>query len=358
MFTSGGDLLKVANDASPGMNMTTHTLVPEETDLLEQARDALLVWDMDGQIQYMNRGAERLLGWSLEQARGCSAKELFFKGASDFEVAREQLLRNGQWFGEMRLATRSSEPVIVESRWALKAGDKGLPARVVAVNTDITERKRLEEAILSISEREQRRIGQDLHDGLCQRLFSVALTCDTLRQKLEDQALPEAVDAAKILTQISTSLMEARGLALGLSLSNLAKDGLTAALRDLADATRKESDVVCAAECADSVSMSSAVVATYLYRIAREAVCNAIKHARPSRITIRLTTEADTVCLSIADDGVGIANLDGPKRGMGLEIMRFRANMIGGELKIRQAASGGTVVSCSISRSRCEAPAQ
>ena len=216
------------------MKATTRAFQSEEMDLLEQTREALMVWNMDWRIEHLNRGAQRLLGWTSQEALGQRAEELFLKETSDFEAAREKLLRDGEWFGEMRLATRSSQPVIVESRWTLKRGDKDQPARVVAVNTDITERKRLEEAILSISEREQRRIGQDLHDGLCQRLFSVALTCEMLRQKLENQRLPEAADAAKILTQISAALKEGRGLALGLSLSNLAKDGLAAALRDLA----------------------------------------------------------------------------------------------------------------------------
>jgi PAS domain S-box-containing protein len=186
-------------------------------DLLEQTRDALVVWDLDGQIQYMNRGAERLLGWTLVEARGCPAKQLLFEGASDFEAAREKLLRSGHWSGEMRMATRSSEPVIVESRWTLKRGDDGLPARVVAVNTDITSRKRLQEAILNISQRDQRQLGEALQDGLCQRLFAVALACATLRRKLEDQTLPEAADASRILAQINWSLKEAHSLALGLS---------------------------------------------------------------------------------------------------------------------------------------------
>jgi PAS domain S-box-containing protein len=339
------------------MKATTRAFQPEEMDLLEQTREALMVWNMDWRIEHLNRGAERLLGWTSQEALGQRAEELFLKETSDFEAAREKLLRDGEWFGEMRLATRSSQPVIVESRWTLKRGDKDQPARVVAVNTDITERKRLEEAILSISEREQRRIGQDLHDGLCQRLFSVALTCEMLRQKLENQRLPEAADAAKILTQISAALKEGRGLALGLSLSNLAKDGLAAALRDLAGATLQEFQVGCTSECADSIVMNDAVATTCLYRIAREAVCNAVKHARPSRITIRLTADAERVCLSITDDGVGFAAPEGPRRGMGLEIMRFRANSIGGVLDIQPAVPKGTVVSCCISRSRCEGKA-
>lgn len=336
------------------MDMAIRTPVGDAMDLLEQGRDALVVWDLEGRIEYLSPPAERLLGWSLEEARGRCARELFFKGTAEFDVARQELLRSGQWFGQMRLLNRSLEPLTVESRWILKPADQDQPPRVVAILSDVSERQWLEEAILNISEREQLRIGQDLHDGLCQRLFGVALSCDTLRQKLENRGLAEAADAAKILTQISASLMEARGLALGLSLSNLAKGGLAAALRDLAEATRQESRLACTAECADSVFMSDALVTTHLYRIAREAVFNALKHARASRITIRLTAEADAVCLSVADDGVGIANLEGHGRSLGLKIMKFRANTIGGELNIQRGASGGTVVSCRVSRGRCE----
>jgi PAS domain S-box-containing protein len=205
------------------MNITTRALAAAAMDLLDQTRDALVVWDLDGHIQYMNRAAERLLGWTLAEARGCPAKQLFFERASDFDAARETLLRTGEWFGEMRLSTRSSEPVIVESRWTLKRGDKDLPARVVVVNTDITGRKQLEEAILDSSRQNQRQIGEALQDGLCERLFACALACATLRRKLEDQTLPEAADAARILAQVSSLLKEAHALALGLSPSIPAK---------------------------------------------------------------------------------------------------------------------------------------
>jgi PAS domain S-box-containing protein len=205
------------------MNTTTRILAAAAMDLLEQTRDALVVWDLDGQIQYMNPGAERLLGWTLAEARGCPAKELFFERASDFDAASEKLLQSGEWFGEVRLTTRSSERVIVESRWILKRADKDLPARVVVVNTNITRLKRLEEAVLDISQQDARQIGEALQDGLCQRLFAVALACATLRRKLEDQTLNEASDASRILAQINSLLKDVHALALGLSPSIPAK---------------------------------------------------------------------------------------------------------------------------------------
>ncbi len=197
--------------------MNTRILAATASDLLEQTRDALVVWDLDGQVQYINGGAERLLGWTLAEARGCLARQLFFTSAPEFDAAREKLAQNGVWCGEMRLSTRSSDQVVVESRWTLRRADKDLPARVVTVNTDITQRKRLEEVILDMSQRSQRQIGEALQDGLCQRLFAVALACATLRRKLEDQTLPEASDAAKILTQINSALKAVHALALGLS---------------------------------------------------------------------------------------------------------------------------------------------
>jgi PAS domain S-box-containing protein len=205
------------------MNATIRTLTAAAMDLLEQTRDALLVWDMEGQVQYMNRGAEQLLGWSLAEAQGCSAKKLFFDSTSGFEAALEKLLRSGEWFGQATLLSRTAEQIIVESRWTLRRGDRDLPARVVAINTDITGRKRLEEAMLDVSQRIQRQMGEAMHDGLCQRLFAVALACATLRRKLEDQQLAEAADAARILAQINSSLKEAHSLALGLSYPNPAK---------------------------------------------------------------------------------------------------------------------------------------
>ncbi len=211
---------------------------------------------------------------------------------------------------------------------------------------DITERKRLERSILEISEREQRLVGQDIHDGLCQRLFCAAMGCNLLRESLAAQSRPETAEAARVLAQIQAAIREARSLAHGLSLANLDAKGLPAALGDLASTTSIDCRVPCVAECTGSVAVTNPATANHLFRIAREAVHNAVKHARPSRILIRLEATADGGALSITDDGRGIPEGPSADSGMGFDMMKRRANMVGGQLKIQRAPSGGTRITC------------
>lgn len=192
---------------------------------------------------------------------------------------------------------------------------------------DITERKRLERSILEISEREQRLVGQDIHDGLCQRLFCAAMGCNLLRESLAAQSRPETAEAARVLAQIQAAIREARSLAHGLSLANLDTKGLPAALVDLASTTSIDCRVPCVAECTGSVAVTNPATANHLFRIAREAVHNAVKHARPSRILIRLEATADGGALSITDDGCGIPEGPSADSGMGFDMMKRRANM-------------------------------
>jgi signal transduction histidine kinase len=211
---------------------------------------------------------------------------------------------------------------------------------------NVTERKQLEKQILEISDREQARIGQDLHDGLCQMLVSIGLNLNALKGGLEDRGLPESAKADRIAGKLSGAIATARHVAQGLYPVNLESDGLAAALHQLAANTSADFGVPCTAECGEGVSPGGQTIAIHLYRIAQEAVHNAIKHASPTRILIRLGIEQDRGSLTIADDGTGISGSPKPGPGMGLEIMRYRAGMIGGTLEIRRGETGGTIVVC------------
>ena len=135
-------------------------------------------------------------------------------------------------------------------------------------------------------------------------------------------------------------------MARGLSLSNLSRDGFVAALKDLASVTSRDFRVPCEVECPDSVSVGDEATTTHLYRIAREAVHNATKHARPRRIVVRLSVGEEMGCLEVEDDGIGMEGANGTGFGLGLEMMRSRARMIGGQLEILRALSGGTTIAC------------
>jgi len=232
---------------------------------------------------------------------------------------------------------------------------------VLVVVRDVTEQKRLQREILEISNREQERLGHELHDGLAQQLMGVALLCKVLQKQLERKSLPEAEQASQIEKLVEDALSQTRGLARGLAPVEIDAGGLEAALEDLARRMERVHGVRCVFRCERRVTTGSRGEALHLYRIAQEAVSNALRHANPTRIVIDLASVNGRRRLTVADDGSGFA-LD-PKAtrkkestgGMGLHIMRYRARMIDGIFDIRPAPEKGTLVSCEWS-SAPEAP--
>jgi signal transduction histidine kinase len=217
----------------------------------------------------------------------------------------------------------------------------------VLVMRDITNRKLLEKQIAEISDREQSRIGQDLHDTLCQQLVSVAYATEILRLALDQQNSPESAKVDTIGEMINQSITQARQFARGLYPVRLEADGLTSALEELAGAVQSRSKVRCRFSVDEPVFIEDEVAAINLYRIAQEAVTNAVKHSHARTVSIGLGAVEDEVTLTVKDDGIGFPeSLDRPQ-GMGLHIMNYRARMIGAALDIRRGAGGGTIVICS-----------
>ena len=219
--------------------------------------------------------------------------------------------------------------------------------RIVGIAEDATDRHRLEREILEISDREQARIGQDLHDGLCQQLVSLGFDNDSLEQQLAAQARPEVAAAQKMGKVLDDAIAEARALSRGLFPVQLEADGLSLALRQLAAGVCARARVHCRVDCPEPVLVRDNTVATHLYRIAQEAVNNAVKHSRAGSILIELKTSQNRIELKVSDNGIGIPVSRHPTGGMGLHIMNYRAQAIGGTLNIERAARHGTVVSCS-----------
>ena len=219
--------------------------------------------------------------------------------------------------------------------------------QTLALLAEMAERRRLEKELLSVIEREQQRIGSDLHDSLCQHLTAVALAGKVLSDQLSAQ--PHQADAARKLVEMAEDgIVMARNLAQGLSPVRLEADGLMESLEGLAENITSRFHMDCRFICEVPVLFSEVEMATHLYRIVQEAISNAIRHGQARHVTVQLTrTETGTV-LEIADDGSGMSD-DAPLgRGMGLRIMRCRATLIGGNLTIRPGASRGTVVTCSL----------
>jgi len=209
------------------------------------------------------------------------------------------------------------------------------------------ERETLEAEILKSSEREQERIGRDLHDGLCQLLVGAKFHSVYL-QKISRDQIPEVEREAKALeTLLNQAIEQARNLARGLNPVHVTPAGLVAALQQLAADVESAHGVHCFAQFLKPVEICDHHTTYHLYRIAQEAVQNATKHARARNISLALTRSDHRLRLIIKDDGVGLPRVP-RKTGMGLNNMRTRARIIGGRLEIRRRRLGGTVVSCEL----------
>jgi signal transduction histidine kinase len=217
---------------------------------------------------------------------------------------------------------------------------------VIATGTDITERKRLEQAILEVSGSEQRRIGQDLHDGLGQHLTGIAFMSKALEQKMADRSLAEVADAAKIVRLVNEAIHKTRELARGLLPVRSDSLGLMSALQHWAGEVEGLFQVSCRFEYDEPVLVHNDATTNHLYRIAQEAVHNAIKHGGAKNVTIGLTEVTGRGILTIRDDGSGIGAAELNHQGIGLNIMRYRAGMIGGTLEILRSGERGTLVTC------------
>jgi two-component system sensor kinase FixL len=221
--------------------------------------------------------------------------------------------------------------------------DSRLAATVTALRREIELRRGLEVELLTAVEAERQRIGQDLHDDLCQQLGAAALLVGSVTERVRalDQKLGEKV--AKVPQLITDAIEACRNLARGLHPLTLKEAGLPAALQELA--ARVPADVKFSWPQSERIDFEP-MVALHLYRIVEEAVANAVKHAGAKSITIELAIIAGRPVLEIGDDGKGVGKLK--TKGMGLPNMRYRANVVGGELTVEERKGGGTCVRCTL----------
>jgi len=325
----------------------------EERNVLSAILDTvgalIVVLDPQGRIVRFNRACELTTGCRFEEVRGKYVWDLFLMAeeVDNFKAISSQS-NSGQLARDCETywLTRDGNPRLISWSGTVLAGRKGAHSNVIVTGIDITERKRLEKGILEVSAREQRRIGEDLHDGLGQHLTGIAFMSKVLESKLCDKSLPESGDAAKIVNLVNEAINKTRELSRGLLPVVSDAHGLMSALTRYAEEMQDLFKITCRFECGGSVLVYDVSVATHLYHIAREAVNNAIKHGHPSHVVISLSAENGEGTLAVQDDGAGISETPPSDTGMGLNIMSYRANMIGGSLDVRKNFTGGTTVVC------------
>lgn len=326
----------------------------------ESSADGILFVSNDSQVVFFNRRlldlwqiSEQTLSKPLEAVRAAMQRKLELADLQDPLRDRGTAAAYTAMDGERRAQLVLEEGRLLERYSAPVRSQDGTSYGRVWFFRDVTERKRLEKEILEVGERERQRIGQDLHDDLCQQLAGIACLGRVLWQRLAAKgavASSEAEDADRIIHLVQQAATRARDLAKGLQPVTLQADGLATALAELAAKVESIFHVACLFRCQTPVSLEDAAAPTHLYRIAQEAINNAIKHGRAQLITIDLMAVKDLVLLAVEDDGVGIPEVPpaGSGQGMGLHVMNHRAKMIGATLTIERGRRGGTLVTCSL----------
>ena len=209
---------------------------------------------------------------------------------------------------------------------------------------EIARRKGLEGEILEISDREQQRLGQELHDGLCQHLTAVAFMARSVALRLKNHRVIEVSDIEKIAELVNDAATDTRNLSRAMHRTDIDSAGFITALQDLVD--REIWKIPCRLEIKPRFHIDNDAAALHLYRIAREAVINANKHAQAREIVVGLARSRKGIVLSVTDDGVGFQNGLNSAHGLGFHIMKYRSRSIGGRLEIESPKRGGTRIAC------------
>lgn len=317
--------------------------------ILDNTPAMIFLQDTRGRYLHFNREFGRVFNLSLQDAVGKTHAEIFpQREPVPFATHDRKVIENDApvQFDEVSMQDDGPHTSIV-TKFPLY-DHEGVIQAIGGIVTDITERKRLEEEVLRVSEREQRRIAQDLHDGVGQQMAGVWCLSEMLRRDLQARSAQETEKAEQISRLLKTTLTQTRNLARGLHPVSQESNGLMSALDDFAISVTDVFKVSCHFQCRQPVLLENNEVATHLYRIAQEAVTNAMKHAKAKRVEIGLSSNRTGLILSVADDGVGFQTKRRSTKGMGLRIMNYRANMVGGTLSLHHPPRGGTAVVCNL----------
>jgi PAS domain S-box-containing protein len=316
-------------------------------DLFENANDMVFTHDLAGQITSINKTGERLLQRSREALLSRNIIEL---------MAEDQRAPARQWLDQV---VQGADVPTAEWDFVNNAGHRvkleiglrlieteGRIVEVEGIARDITERRRLEREILEISAREQRRIGHDLHDGVCQQLAAITYLVDILGDRLQEKKAPEAAEAERIGNLINEANAQARSVARGLFPVRLEEHGLVLALEDLAASTSSRYQITCRFVCQAAPANVDSEVELHLYYIVQEALLNAVNHGKATTVIVTLAADKDRLKLTVQDDGTGFQVSGQSRSGMGIRIMRYRAKVIGAALDLQSQINHGTEITC------------
>jgi two-component system, LuxR family, sensor kinase FixL len=360
---------KIIRDISD-RNQTEAALRESEKRLraiLETAVDAIITIDQNGIIESANQATTRLFGYAASELIGQNVKILT---PEPYRGEHDTYLRNYLRTGRARIIGIGREVTGLRkdgTTFPMNLSVSEVPVDGKRLFTgivhDLTNRRQMERQIVEASAAEQRRIGQDLHDGLCQDLIGIAFQSDAVARQLQGSSPSDADEINKISAEVRRAASEARQLSHGLNPVDLHAGGLPAALEILTTKISDSFGVRCIFNWDQAAQAYDDVTATHLYRITQEAITNAIRHGKATRIDVDLRMSQGNLALSVKDNGAGLpetcdngngqqsGQYAGPsnvRAGIGIQGMYYRAHLIGGVFDLRRHERGGTVATCSI----------
>jgi len=325
--------------------------------LFEDSRDAIFLASPDGKVRECNEAFCSLLGYTRDEAALLRIGEISLKSRYRLSLLEEIDKTGSVKDFELRLKRKDGSEADCLITAARKYSPKGVVTGYEGIIRDVTERRRLELEILRVSAMERQEIGQDLHDNIGQQLTGVALKAKSLARALDRKSLAEAEEAGGLADLVNEAIGQVRDLAKGLVLVDIDAGGVCAAIRELVARMRDIRGVSCEAFFSPDTIELGDLTGTQLYRIAQEAVMNAYRHSEAKRIEIHLRQVHGVTTLRVQDDGMGIGGPWEGKRGLGLHLMKYRAELINGSLEVKNGPKNGTIVTCVVAESESASPA-
>jgi two-component system sensor kinase FixL len=323
------------------------------TAIFEHAVDAIIIINREGIIRQVNRATERVFGYDQEEMKGQNVAMLMPRSyARNHDRYISNYLRTGRRkvMGIGReVEGRRKNGEVFPMELALSEFRSQGALFFAGIVRDISERRKLEHEILRTSEHERRRVGQDLHDGLGQMLTGISLIAGNLTKRLAKEGHEMTEDLAEVTELVRDADRMSRNIARGLVPVELDGEGLAAAIDGLCSNARKFFSVGCTFTEEGHPQVRDGSAASNLYRIAQECISNAVKHGRATRIEVLLAKRGSDIVLSVQDNGIGFPEELNKDRGMGVDIMGYRARVIKARLTIEHVAEGGTIITCVLS---------